>query len=244
MRRFLLALGATVLLCGPAIAQTGERVFTPEQRAAIVEILRDALRSDPSILADAIAALQAREMADEAARGRAAIAANAEALFRDPADPALGAARPEVTLVEFSDYRCPYCKRMQPVIEDLLRSVPGLRVVVKEIPILGPASVTAARAALAAQAQGKFAGFRDALMRLRGEPDEAAVLQIAAELGLDQARFRRDMVSEAVTRQLGANLSLAQALGIQGTPAFVAGERLFPGVVPGDQLREALLASR
>jgi protein-disulfide isomerase len=244
MRNLAPMLGAALLLAGPSAAQTGPASFTPEQRAAIVEILRDALRSDPSILADAIAALQAREMAEEAARGRAAIAANAEALFRDPADPALGAARPEITLVEFSDYRCPYCKRMQPVIADLLESMPGLRVVVKEIPILGPASVTAARAALAAQAQGKFAAFRDALMRLRGEPDEATVLQIAAELGLDQARFRRDMASEAVTRRLGANLALAQALGIQGTPAFVAGEKLFPGVVPGDQLREALLAAR
>lgn len=238
-----LATGLALLAAGPALAQA-DRVFTPDQRAAIVEILREALRTDPTILADAIGAMQAAEAAAERARGQAAIAAHAEALFHDPGDPGFGAARPEVTLVEFTDYRCPYCRRMHGVIAELVRTEPGLRVVVKEIPILGPASVLAARAALAADAQGKFPAFRDGLMRLRGEPDEAAVLQLAAELGLDGARLRRDMESEAVTRRLGANLALAQALGIQGTPAYVVGETLLPGAVPIEQLREAMAAAR
>lgn len=245
MRR--LALGAAMLaaLAASASAQTERTpVFTPEQRAAIVEILREALRTDPTILADAIRAMQAAEADAERARGRAAIAAHAAALFRDPGDPWFGAARPEVTLVEFADYRCPYCRRMHPVIADLVRGEPGLRVVVKEIPILGPASVTAARAALAAHAQGRFAAFHDRLMRLRGEPDEAAVLQLAAETGLDPARLRRDMESAEITRRLAVNLELAQALGIQGTPAYVIGETLLPGAVPLEQLREAVDLAR
>jgi protein-disulfide isomerase len=243
MRRCVLVLAA--LLAGPAFGQSDPaRLFTPEQRAAIVEILREALRTDPSILGDAIAAMQQAEIEAERARGKAAIAANADALFRDPGDPWFGAARPAVTLVEFTDYRCPYCRRMHPVVAELVAHEPGLRVVVKEIPILGPASVTAARAALAAHAQGKFAPFHDALMRLRGEPDEATLLQLAAETGLDPARFQRDMASAEVARRLTANLRLAQALGIQGTPAYVVGETLLPGAVPLEQLREAVARAR
>lgn len=243
MRRCVLVLAA--VLAGPAFGQSDPaRVFTPGQRAAIVEILREALRTDPTILGDAIAAMRQAEIEADRARSTAAIAANAEALFHDPGDPGFGAARPSVTLVEFTDYRCPYCRRMHPVVAELLASDPGLRVVVKEIPILGPASVTAARAALAAHAQGKFAPFHDALMRLRGEPDETTLLQLAAETGLDPARFQRDMASAEVARRLTANLRLAQALGIQGTPAYVVGETLLPGAVPIDQLREAVARAR
>jgi protein-disulfide isomerase len=245
MRRFLIGLVAALALVLPGAAESEPaRVFSAEQRAAIIEILREALRTDPSILADAIAAMHAAEQDLERARLRDAIAVNADALFRDPGDPALGPDRAAVTLVEFTDYRCPYCRRMHPVIAELLRREPGLRVVVKEIPILGPASVLAARAALAAHAQGRFAAFHDALMRLRGEPDEAAVLQLAAEIGLDPVRLQRDMMSEAVTRRLNANLQLAQALGIQGTPAYVVGETLLPGAVPLERLREAVAAAR
>jgi protein-disulfide isomerase len=245
VRVVLIGAAALGLGAAPASAQ-GEtaRLFSPEQRAEIVEILREALRRDPSILAEAIAALQAAEQDLERERVREAIRANAEALFRDPGDPVLGPARAAVTLVEFSDYRCPYCRQMHPVVAELIRREAGVRVVVKEIPILGPASVLAARAALAAHAQGKYAPFRDALMRLRGEPDEAALMQLAAEAGLDPARLRRDMASEAVTRRLNANLRLAQALGVQGTPAYVVGETLLPGAVPLETLRAAIAAAR
>jgi protein-disulfide isomerase len=240
-----MTLAAALAPAVPAAAQAdAARVFSAEQRAAIIEILREALRTDPSILADAVAAMQAAEQDLERERVRETIAANAEALFRDPGDPALGAEQAAVTLVEFTDYRCPYCRRMHPVIAELVRREPGLRVVVKEIPILGLASVLAARAALAAHLQGRFPAFHDRLMRLRGEPDEAALLQLAAETGLDPVRLKRDMTSEAVTRRLNANLQLAQMLGIQGTPAYVVGETLLPGAVPLERLREAVAAAR
>ncbi|TQF76335.1 DsbA family protein [Elioraea sp. Yellowstone] len=244
MRGGMFGLAAALAALPAAAAPEPAQVFTPAQRAAIVEILREALRTDPTILADAIAAMQQAELEAERARGQAAIAAHAEALFRDPGDPWFGAVRPEVTLVEFTDYRCPYCRRMHPVVAELVARDPGVRVVVKEIPILGPASVTAARAALAAHAQGRFAPFHDALMRLRGEPDEAGLVQLAVEVGLDPARFRRDMESAEVMRRLNANLRLAQALGIQGTPAYVVGETLLPGAVPLERLREAVAAAR
>jgi protein-disulfide isomerase len=125
-----------------------------------------------------------------------------------------------------------------------VRSDRGLRVVLVDIPILGPASVTAARAALAAKAQGRYAEMHDALMRLRGEPTEAAIIQIAAELRLDPEKLRRDMADAAIGQRIDTNLRLAQALGIQGTPAYVVGDEILPGAVGLEDLRAAIARLR
>jgi len=240
VRRWILAAAALAAAPTPLSAEA----FTPEQRAAIVEILREALRNDPSILEDAIAALQARDAAREREAARAAIAAHREALTNDPALPFKGAVRPTAVIAEFFDYRCPHCRRMAPVIAELLRSDSGLRIVLIDLPILGPASVTAARAALAAQRQGRYVEMHDALMRLRGEPTEAEIMRIAAELRLDAERLRRDMADPGVARRIEANLRLAQALGVQGTPAYVVGEEIIPGAVSAEALRAAIARAR
>ncbi|MCU0984201.1 MAG: DsbA family protein [Acetobacteraceae bacterium] len=242
MRLPAAAMMAAALLLAPASAHA--QGFSAEQRAAIVEIIREALKTDPTILEEAILALQARDQAREREAAAAALAANREAMLNDTSLPFKGAARPTATIVEFFDYRCPYCKRMNPIIGDLVRADRGLRVVLLDIPILGPASVTAARAALAAQRQGRYAEMHDALMRLRGEPTEAAIMQIAAELRLDQERLRRDMGDPAIAQRIDANLRLAQALGIQGTPAYVVGNEILPGAVGAEQLREAIARTR
>jgi len=205
--------------------------FTEAQRAEIVGILRDALRSDPSILREALEGLEAAERREREGAGRAAIAANAGALFRDPADPAIGNPQGAVTVVEFFDPRCGYCKRMVPVVEELLRRQRDVRWVMKDFPILGPNSVLASRALLAAQKQGKYAELHDAVMRLREEPAEPVLKREAERAGLDWARLKRDMDDPAVQRRLDANGRLAQALQIQGTPAMVVGDALVPGAV-------------
>ncbi|MCS6854049.1 MAG: DsbA family protein [Elioraea sp.] len=240
MRHAPALLAALAVLPASAAAQP----FSADQRAAIVDILREALRSDPSILRDALAALEAAEREAEAEARRAAVRAEAEALFRNADDPALGPARARVTVVEFTDYRCPYCRSMRGVILDLIRQERDVRVVVKPMPILGPASMTAARAALAAHLQGRFAPFHDALLGLRGEIDEATLFQVAAEVGLDVARLRRDMAGPEVTRRISAALGLARALGLQGTPAYVVGETVLPGAVSLARLREAVAEAR
>ncbi len=241
--RYVLAAALAVATLAP-IPGHAQQGFTPQQRAAIVEILREALKSDPTILEEAIVALQARDQAREREAARAALAANRDALVNDATLPFKGAARPTATIVEFFDYRCPFCKRMNPIIGDLVRSDRALRVVLVDIPILGPASVTAARAALAAQRQGKYPEMHDALMRLRGEPTEAAMMQAASELGLDPERLRRDMADPAIGQRIDANLRLAQALGIQGTPAYVIGNDILPGATGAEQLREAIARAR
>ena len=154
-----------------------------------------------------------------------------DALFRNPADPVIGNPRGAVTVVEFFDPRCGYCKRMRPVVEELLRRQRDVRWVMKELPILGPNSVLASRALVAAQKQGKYAELHDALLKLREEPTEPVLRREAERVGLDWARLKRDMDDPAVQRRFDANAQLAQALGVQGTPAMVVGETLVPGAV-------------
>jgi protein-disulfide isomerase len=240
MRRSLLLAGAGLLLGGRAMAQS----FSEAQRQEIVSILREALRRDPSILRDAFQAIQEAEERERSGAQRAAIAANREALFNDPESPVRGNPRGDVTIVEFFDVRCPYCKRLHGELAGLLRRDRELRIVMKDLPILGPQSVVAARALLAAQRQGKYVELFDALMSVRGEPTDAVIRAAAERLGIDHARLRREMDDPAIQRRIEANIALARALRIEGTPALVIGETLIPGVLPMAQLEQLIAEQR
>ena len=238
--RAMLPLLALSARAAPVAAQAQGSLFTPPQRAEIVEILREALRQDPSILRDALMGLEEAEQRERTEARRSAITQNADALFRESGDPMRGNPRGDVTIVEFFDARCGYCKQLHPALEALLRRDPNVRVVMKDLPILGPNSVLAARALLASQRQGRYAQLQDALLSLRTEPTEAVLRQQAERVGLDWARLRRDMDDPAISRRIEANIRLAQSIGIQGTPALVvaasadargAAASLVPGAV-------------
>lgn len=166
------------------------------------------------------------------------------ALFEDPETPVLGNPDGDVTIVEFFDYRCPYCRRVAPAVAALLAEDPGIRLVLKEWPILGPKSVEAARAALAAHGQGHYAAVHEALMAGTLDVDAQAIVAFAAERGADPEAMRLDMDSDRVTRLLVMNDRLAAALRFTGTPAFVIGEQTVPGAVPIEMLREMVAAAR
>ncbi|MBR0654209.1 DsbA family protein [Plastoroseomonas arctica] len=218
-----------LLLASPLAAQ---ETFTAEQRGAVVDILRRALREDPSILREALASLEAAETRDRALAAAQALAAESDALARNPADVVRGNPRGDVTVVEFFDVRCGYCRQLTPAIAELIRRDPQVRLVLKDLPILGPNSVVAARALIAAQRQGKYGELHDALMALTGEVAEPQIRREAERLGLDWARLRRDMDDAAVTARIDANLALARRIGVEGTPAMVIGDRLVGGAVP------------
>jgi protein-disulfide isomerase len=241
MKAFWVTAALLLGVAAPAVAQQG---LSPEQRAEVVEILRHALREDPSILRDALAALEHAETRDRVAAQREAITRNAAALFRDAADPVKGNAQGDVTVVEFFDARCGYCKQLHPAMDQLLRRDRNIRLVLKDLPILGPTSVVASRALLAAQRQGKYAELFDALLSLRGEPTEAVLRQNAERVGIDWARLRRDMEDPGIASRIERNLSLARALSIEGTPALVIGTTLVPGAVDLPTLERLVAESR
>ncbi len=241
-KRLTAALGVIVLLATPLLAQAAG--FTPQQRAEIVEILRDALKRDPSILREAITTLQEDDQHQSEAAARAAIAAAGPALTRTPGDPVAGNPDGHVTLVEFYDVRCPYCRRMLPTLAALLAEDHDIRLVYKDLPVLGPGSVIGARALLAAQKQGGYQKLHDALMA--GSPDvtEDSVKTAAQRLGLDWDRLHADMSAPDVLARINANLGLAQKLQIQGTPAYIVGQQIMPGAVELADLQAAVRAAR
>jgi protein-disulfide isomerase len=212
--------------------------FTPAQRAEIVGIVRDALKQDPSILRDAIIALQADDGERTQAAARAAIV-QAKGRMVTAADPVAGDPHGDVTIVEFFDTRCPYCRKMEPTMESFLAQDHRVRLVYKDLPILGPASVLGTKALLAAQKQGAYVKMREAVMRLPPDTTLPQIEAAARGLGLDWPRMQRDMDDPSVQARIDANLKLAHELGIEGTPALVIGDNLVPGAVDLPDLVEA-----
>lgn len=220
--------------------------FNPAQRAEIVRILREALKQDPSILREAVGALDADERTRQQASDRAAIGAARAALFADPADPVVGNAKGDVTIVEFFDTRCPYCRKLEPTMAELLARDHGVRLVYKDLPVLGPTSVLGSKMLLAAQRQSAdaYESLRGLVMSQGPEQSKEALLADAARVGLDVARLETDMNDPVIQHRIDRNLRLARALGIEGTPALVIGDALIPGAVDLAELQQAVAAAR
>jgi protein-disulfide isomerase len=178
------------------------------------------------------------------AEPQAALASHREEVFRDPNSPVGGNPEGDVTLVEFFDYNCPYCRQTAPLIAQAETADPLLRVAYKQFPILGPGSVFAAKAALAAHRQEKFIGFHRALYQIRGPVDESRTLAAAAAAGLDMARLKTDMQDPAVEATLSRNLTLARLLGINDTPGFVVGRQILVGFTQLNVLQAAVRGAR
>ncbi len=235
----LIAALLACLLAWPATAEP----FTPDQRQALAALLREALVKDPSILREALAALQADEVRRQDQVTRDVLTMLGPRLA-DPADPVLGNPLGDVTVIEFYDTRCPYCRRMKPVVADLIRTDPRIKVVIKDLPVLGPSSQLESRALLAVQRQGGYFKMQDAVLQLGGTSTRDSLKDIADRLGLDGARMLRDMDDPDIKARLQANVDLAREIGIEGTPAFVIGQRLIAGAAELKSLQEAVLQAR
>jgi protein-disulfide isomerase len=237
LQRLCLALGCAavaVLPWRPLAAAD----FTPAQVQAIQSIIDDYLTKNPDLLVGALQKAQAKLDRDADAKTASLIAERRHDIYDNPQTPVGGNPQGKVSLVEFFDYRCPYCKETQSSLEKLVAGDPELRLVYKEFPILGPVSTTAAHAALAAARQGKYEAFHRAMMAARGNITDDTVFEIAKSVGLDVARLKRDMAAPQIGEAIAANMKLADALNINGTPAFVIGERVVPGAVDMGELKK------
>ena len=228
----------------PAWAEDPAAALTGAQEEAVRALVRDYLLDNPEVLIEALHAYdRQRKEAAEAAQ-REALIAHFTALTEDPVSPVIGNSEGDVVVVEFFDYRCPYCKQVARDLLETVQSDGNIRLVMKEFPILGPDSLTAARAALAAGEQGRYEDFHFALMDTKGDITEQTVFSVAESLGLDLDKLKADMESEAIEQHLNETYQLAEALDINGTPAFVIGERVFPGALSMEALREAVATAR
>lgn len=226
---------AGVLLAGDEARSQSE---LPQDE--VERIVREYLLREPEVIMQAIEELQRRRDVQAADEQRQRLDSQRETLLADARDPVLGDAAGDVTLVEFFDYRCGYCKAMAAPMRELIEGDPALRVVMKEFPILGPDSLLASKAALAAAMQGGYEAMHWALYD-QTRIDEGVVRDLAGEQGLDVEQLFLDMESEAVLAHIEDNILLAQSLGINGTPSFIIGDTVLPGAVPPARL-SALVA--
>ena len=211
--------------------------FDAAQKSAIEAIIKDYLLNNPEVMLEVQTALESRMEKLQAERLQATLQSNATEIFRHADAPVAGNAQGDITVVEFFDYNCGYCKRAFGDLSKLVEDDSKVKLVLKELPILSKGSEEAARVALAARIQGKYWPVHRALLTLKGEVNEQTSLRAIEKLGLDMAKLKKDMTSEGVTAEIARVRELAQKMGIQGTPHFLVGDRAIAGA-PGNLLEQ------
>ena len=232
----ILTVIAALLFALPGRVSAAETV----DQAAIEQIVRDYLLKNPEVIRDALAELDRREKAAAVAQQRDAIAAQHAALTSGAEKTVVGNPDGDVTLVEFFDYNCGFCKRAHSDMKDLLASDPNLRVVYKEWPFLSKESLDAAKVSLAVARQGRYEEFHNALLLGRGTADEARAMEIAEAMGYDMDRIKAEKETPEILSILETNMKLADSIGVTGTPAYVVGDQLILGAQGFATLQQAV----
>lgn len=240
LARLFVSVAATICLTISCWAQETQGRSVEE----IQKIIREYLYEQPEIILQAVERYREKQRAEKAAAARRAVTERREEIYEDPDSPVGGNPKGDVTLVEFFDYRCPHCKRFAPNLEKMKKEDPNIRIVYKEWPILGPASLLAARAALAAQKQDAYLSLHKAFMSSESQLTEPEIFKIAGAVGLDTGRLKKDMQDPAIQRSLEKNHRLAQALGFTGTPALLVGEEIVPGAIDFEKLKGLIAKAR
>ena len=238
----LFALGGNVASAAPA---SQADAFTPSQRAEVVQILRQALKDDPSILTDAIRSLREKAEQQKQDSSLEAVRAHLHDLQMVPDYAVRGNPKGKVTVVEFYDPRCSYCRAMIPEVDRFLARHPDVRLVEKVIPVLGSGSVLDTRAIFAASAQGKYGVMRQALMEDTTKPTMERIMELAKANGLDADRLKTDMSSPATVALITTNLDQGRAINLDGTPTFIFGSAaVAPGALNAEQMDEFLAQAK
>lgn len=228
MNKVNMIIGSILLMISAAVYadDTTNRDFTAEQKNQIERIVHDYLIKNPQVLVEASDALQQQQQSGLQKRVKDAVPSQAKALFHDAMSPVLGNPKGDVTIVEFFDYQCSHCKNVSPIVGQVMKSDPQVRVIYKNLPIFGANSVLAAKAGLAAQKQGKFTAMHEALMKAENPLTSDIVFKIAKEQGLDVTALQKEIASPALEQATKANYQLAEALGVSFTPAFIIASRV------------------
>ncbi len=244
LRMILVAMFGAWLVSGSPTAVVAEDALTPAQTEAVQQVIRDYLLENPELVYEALQELQRRQKVAEQERQRLAVVERLPELRDNPEDPSIGNPNAAVTIVEFFDYRCTYCKSIAGNMGRLIDEDSDVRIVFKEFPILGPESVYAARASLAARNHENHFDFHLALMRARGNLTEEVVGAIAGSVGIDFDEIKEEMASPEIDAIIKGNLELAQSLGITSTPSFVIGNRVLSGALNYETMQSLVNSAR
>ena len=247
LRLSAIAASAGLLLLAP-VSPAPAQSISPAQRTEIEAIIKNYIVQHPEVLQEAMAELEKRQATAEAEKAKAAVAKYSSALFDSPRHVVVGNPQGDVTLVEFFDYNCSFCKRALADLMELMKGDANLKVVLKEFPVLGEGSMEAAKVAVAVRMQDKsgkkYLDFHQKLLTGRGQADKARAIAAAKDAGLDVARLEKDLTSEEVRTTLEESFKLAEALGLNGTPSYVVGADVVIGAVGRDALKQKVNAAR
>ena len=232
--RILIAICLMLTIMVPSLVRAD---LDASDRATLNSIIEDFIRNNPEIVRDTLIALAAREEAERKQTGLAKVR-------DDQGDPVMGNANGTITLYEFSDYNCGYCKRVFEPIQQLVRDNPDVRLVIKEFPILSQSSLVAAKAAIAAEMQGKFGDYHVFMMTYRGQITDAVVMRMASQAGVDIEQLKSDMESPKTMAIIQRTREAAAALEINGTPGLVLGDTIVPGAIGLEELVKLIADER
>ena len=235
---------------GPGAAQDKAKPaaapFSPAEKRAIEDVVRDFILQNPEVIVEAVRGMQEREKADARERAQKTLETAKDQLLHDPDSPVGGNPQGDVTVVEFFDYRCGYCKKVHPDLVEILKTDKKVRMVYKEFPILGPESVLASKVAIAAWLadKGRYQAFHDATMASSGALSETRLMKIAAGVGFDAAALKKATGDPRIERFIDKNYALAEALDIKGTPAFVVGDQIVRGAIDAEAMKLLIAKAR
>lgn len=239
---------ATLLFIGfvfsPVAQAQEDQPLNAKQQEAVKKLVHDYIMENPSIITEAIEALREKEQLAAEDSAKKVLADRKADIFENPDSPVLGNPQGDVKIVEFFDYRCPYCKSMADSLLDTVKTDGKVTLIMKELPVLGPDSVVAARAALAARSQKKYEEFHRALMHIKGQFSEQAIMKAAADAGLSVDKLKKDMDDDQIDKALKDNIQLARALNIGGTPGFIIGDTIIPGAISAQSLKQLIDQAR
>ncbi len=232
---------AVIISLGVASLAHAQEAAAPLTKADVEKIVEEYLMNNGKVIMDSVDSYQRKSVQERSAQG---IKDNYDKLYNDKDLPFIGNKDGDVVVAEFFDYNCGYCKRVFPEVQKLVEKDKNVKVVFIEFPILGPTSKTAAQWALAAHKQDRFFEFHAKMMEHNGQIDDAALREVAKAAGLDVDKAAKDAESSDVVMMVEKNLTLGQAVGVTGTPAFTIDEQFFPGAVPADELIKGVETAR
>jgi protein-disulfide isomerase len=248
--KFFMSLAALAVLTAfavlvPAPARAADAAvksgaFTAAQKEEMNTVIHDYLMNNPTVIMDAVAKYRSDKQANDEKAFDSKIQEKSAELYKKPGEPVTGNKNGDVTMVEFFDYNCGYCKHALKDVQALVKDDKNLRVVFKDFPILAESSHTAARYALAAGRQGKYWEFHQAMMEHNGAITEDGIMQVAKSIGLDTEKLKKDAADPAIRAQIESNLALGRDIGIQGTPGFVINGTVLRGAYGLEAMQKAI----
>ena len=247
MKRLLASASLCLAVFAAPVAAFDITAMSDAERAAFQEELRAYLMANPQVILDSVNQMEAQQAEQQAQDDLSLVATNAEALFEDGFSWIGGNPEGDLTVVEFLDYRCGYCRKAHEEVAQLLEADGNIRLIIKEFPILGEASAISSRFAIAAKQIGgdeAYKAVHDAMMSFGGEPSAPALRRLAEGLGLNAKAIVARMDSQEVEKEISETRALAQRLQIRGTPTFVMGGQLVRGYVPLDAMQQIVKEER